>query len=755
MRPLFLILTLAMATVSRGAQAPVSGPALASVLRFEADRNGTMPRGWSGGPTETIALDGEIIHSGRGAVRIERGTASANGFSSLTLVLPIDFTGNRIELRGFLKTENVSDFTGLWMREDGNVPSLAFDNMQNRQVKGTNDWTQYSIVLPLHAQARQLFFGVLIAGTGKAWADDLELLVDGKPIWDAPKIVRATTVLDTDHEFDSGSRVVLSELTKVQIDNLALLGKVWGFLKYHHQGVVAGKYHWDYELFRVLPRVVEAKDRADATAVLFGWIRGLGPVPSCTACITPAVDSAHLLPDLKWISDDSLLGRDLGELMRTIHRQRSRATQFYVSMANVGNPVFQNESAYPAIRFPDAGYQLLTLYRFWNIVQYWYPNRNILDEDWDKVLADFIPRLALARDRDAYQLEALALIGKITDTHANLNVPPTVRPPAGVCQLPVVTRFVEDRAVVTGYSTGIAAATGVRVGDVIEELDGTPVSTLIERWAPYFPASNRQVQLHDMSRVLTRGACAPVRLRIRRETEALDITTARVPQASVDFNVGRTHDLRGETFRLLSEDVAYLKLSSVKAAEAPSYVNRAAGTRGLIVDIRNYPSEFVVFALGSLFVDKPTEFVQFTAGVLDNPGAFTWKSPPILQPQAPRYGGKIVILVDETSLSQAEYTAMAFRSAPNAIVVGSTTAGADGNVSPIPIPGGLSTLISGLGVFHADKRPTQRVGIVPDVEVRPTIAGVRAGRDEVLEEAIRQILGREVPADRIQQLARP
>ncbi len=64
-------------------------------------------------------------------------------------------------------------------------------------------------------------------------------------------------------------------------------------------------------------------------------------------------------------------------------------------------------------------------------------------------------------------------------------------------------------------------------------------------------------------------------------------------------------------------------------------------------------------------------------------------------------------------------------------------------------------MISGIGVFYPDKKPTQRVGIVPDVEVRPTIAGIRAGRDEVLEEALRQILGRQTPADQIEKMARP
>jgi C-terminal processing protease CtpA/Prc len=113
-----------------------------------------------------------------------------------------------------------------------------------------------------------------------------------------------------------------------------------------------------------------------------------------------------------------------------------------------------------------------------------------------------------------------------------------------------------------------------------------------------------------------------------------------------------------------------------------------------------------------------------------------------------------VILVDERSLSQAEYTAMAFRAARGAIVVGSQTAGADGNVSAFVLPGGLQTMISGIGVFYPDKTPTQRIGIVPDVEVRPTIAGIRAGRDEVLEEAVRQITGESLWQGEMERMAR-
>ena len=196
-----------------------------------------------------------------------------------------------------------------------------------------------------------------------------------------------------------------------------------------------------------------------------------------------------------------------------------------------------------------------------------------------------------------------------------------------------------------------------------------------------------------------------------------------------------------EPFHLLSEEVAYLSLAYVKANDIDKYLERARGTKGLVIDIRNYPNEFVVFALGERLVDKETPFARFTVAMEGNPGAFEWTPPLSLSPKGRRYEGRVVILIDENSQSQSEYTTIAFRVAPGAVVIGSQTAGADGNVSRIPLPGGLRPMISGIGVFYPDKRATQRIGILPDIEVRPTIAGVRTGRDEVLERALKEIQG--------------
>ena len=86
---------------------------------------------------------------------------------------------------------------------------------------------------------------------------------------------------------------------------------------------------------------------------------------------------------------------------------------------------------------------------FWNIIEYWYPYRDIVGESWDSVLAEFIPRIAVAKTSESYQRELMALIAQVHDTHANLSSSLQLRPPVGVCQLPVVVRFVENSTVVS------------------------------------------------------------------------------------------------------------------------------------------------------------------------------------------------------------------------------------------------------------------------------------------------------------------
>ena len=581
-------------------------------------------------------------------------------------------------------------------------------------------------------------------GTDPSWVDPRKAM---QPLGQAPGTRAVPASYSGDHQFDNGSGISISSLSDIQIQNLATLAKVWGFLKYYHPAVASGQNQWDYDLFRAIPAVLAAADGPAASQAISSWIAARLPaLAPCSPCATFYTADLYMSPNTGWISDTSLLGSSLSQTLQSVYANRSASGQsFFVSLAPVvGHPLFQNESQYPTISLPDSGYQLLALFRAWNMVQYFYPNRDVMADDpasspnyWDDVLRQFIPGFALAESSLAYQQQLLLFTTKINDTHSGFSNFSTARPPVGSCQLPVQVRFVEGVPVVVGYlSPSAGPATGLQVGDVIQQLDGIAVSDLVAQWTPYYTDSNQAARLHYIGNAMTQGACGPASVSILRGQQQLSLTASRMYTYQLDLTLNGAADKPGDTFQSLPGNIAYLKLSSVLASQSAAYIQQAAGTRGLIIDIRNYPHEFVVFTLGDLLASSTVDFAQFTQGDVTTPGAFHWQSPPIsLTPAQPHYSGQVVVLVNEISLSQAEYTSMAFRAA-GATIVGSTTAGADGNVSTVPLPGGFNFIISGIGVFYPDNRPTQRVGIVPDILVTPTIAGIRAGVDEVLQTAI-------------------
>lgn len=734
-------------------------PNLSDLLNFKGPLHDGLPQGWGANPPETVTLNTEVTHNGQSAIQIKRNTKSPLQFSNVGSCVQADFSGTTIELRGFLRTNDVSNspgnFAGLWLREDGDTTGLAIDNMFNRHLVGTTGWTEYAIKLPVKPNLRRIVFGALLDGTGTLWVSGLQLLVDSMSIQESPKQALVKTVLDTDHQFDHGSDISIKKLTRSQIENLVTLGKVWGFLKYYDPAVTSGQWQWDYELFRIMPTVLTAPDRDTANAVILNWIKKLGPVSQCNSCSRTDTTGLALSPDLGWIDSRQQLGDALSAKLREIRTSKRTNGQFYVSLTpGVENPIFQHELAYPEIKFPDSGFQLLALYRFWNVIEYWYPDRQGMGENWDHVLAEFIPKLGLAKDFNSYQLQMMALIAMVHDTHANLWSSINVRPPVGDCHLPVRLRFIQDQAVVTAYMDGVQASTSpIKIGDIVTELDGKPVSALVKDWSSYYTDSNEAARLRDIAGFMTRGPCGQATVGIRWNHHTQNYEVQRVPVSNGDLAPG-THDLPGPAFRLLSPEIAYLKLSTAKPNEIADDIERARGTKGLIIDVRNYPL-IKGQDLASHLINHSTPFVRYTAADLEDPGAFQWTPPDVLTPEQPYYTGKIVILVDAITQSHAEYVSMMLRAAPEAMVVGSTTAGADGNVSKLKLPGGLYTFVSGIGVYYPDKKPTQRVGIVPNVVVTPTIAGIRAGQDQILEKAVRLILGPNVPESEIQKICRP
>ena len=134
---------------------------LTKILGFEDQPGADKPQGWSGNPPGTVTIDDKIVHSGQRSVRLERNAQSAGEFSVLGRTIPWEFSGKVIEIRGFLRTENVSGFAGFWMRQDKRSEMLSLENMERQQLNGTHDWAEYKITLPIHPETEALVFGVI------------------------------------------------------------------------------------------------------------------------------------------------------------------------------------------------------------------------------------------------------------------------------------------------------------------------------------------------------------------------------------------------------------------------------------------------------------------------------------------------------------------------------------------------------------------------------------------------------------------
>jgi hypothetical protein len=68
------------------------------------------------------------------------------------------------------------------MRVDKGTKSVAFDNMQDRPIKGTANWRKYDVVLDVPQDATGIFFGVLLSGSGTVWLSDAKFEIVGASV---------------------------------------------------------------------------------------------------------------------------------------------------------------------------------------------------------------------------------------------------------------------------------------------------------------------------------------------------------------------------------------------------------------------------------------------------------------------------------------------------------------------------------------------------------------------------------------------
>jgi C-terminal processing protease CtpA/Prc len=708
-------------------------------LDFETvTQNSTLPDGWEQwGNGYAITIDNSTFRKGTKSVMMTPAAGTERGFGAVAYPVPL-YKGKEIELKGYIKyTDVVNGFAGLFLRIDGEAGVLEFNNMKESNLTGTADWKEYSIKLPLPYNAKKIYVGALLAGAGTLWADNFTILVDGSNIENLSPVPVKQYAADNDKEFDNGSPITTINSDANTLESLRVMGLVWGYLKYYHPAVAEGKYNWDYELIRILPKYLGAATPKQRDAVLKDWIASLGSF-EIKASTFPAKD-VKLTPDLDWIEKSGFSNELKAELLKVKDARRT-GEHYYISLdPQVLNPVFKNELQFPRIAYPDAGLRLVALYRYWNMIQYYFPNKHLIEKDWKNVLAEFVPRFVNAQNELEYRLAVLELIESIHDTHANIwSGHEVLTQYFGSNNAAPMLTFAGDEAVVKEFhDEEKGKATGLLPGDVITEVNGKKTADIVKSLIKHTPASNYPTKLRDIADKLLKSNESMISVKYRRKGKEYEAKLKTY--SDEEMQLMSRFKSNDTCFRMLNSKIAYLYPGSLKQEDEEKIIKEIQKSEALVIDLRCYPNTFIVFSIGELLSKKPTPFVKFSSGSIQNPGLFT-VADYLPVGGGKHYEGKVVVLVNEITQSNAEYTAMAFRASPNVTVMGSTTAGADGNVSAIKLPGGIHTMISGLGVLYPDGKETQRIGIVPDIEVKPTVQGIAEGRDEVLEKAAEYLM---------------
>jgi hypothetical protein len=499
--------------------------------------------------------------------------------------------------------------------------------------------------------------------------------------------------------------------------------------------------NWDQELLDIIPKVKSTSSNSEFNKIMLEWIIGLGEVKASSQRTKLKNGDIQIKPRYgNLFAANNGLSKELQSKLAFIRDNFSPGTtNLHVQIDSfVGNPLFDQEQPY-LNSFPNQQGRLLSLFRYWNIIEYYYPYRHQV-KNWDGILQRFIPIMLRCKDNREYTLSVLKLICNIDDAHGDMwGANYTLDSLKGLYITPIQTSFVRDTLVVLqDFYVNKQQNPLLKAGDIIVEINHTAVPELVRNLLPLSAGSTRQGKLVNLCSeygFLFRTNDSTSVLKIKRDNHQ-EIVNVRNKLS--EYYIKKDFDtLHRRGYRLLSDKIGYIypaKLQQDNIAQIRSLFKK---TKGIIIDLRCYPSVFMPYDYGDWLKSKSSPFCRTTIPSDRLPGAIEFGvTLSNGQQSGDNYNGKIIIIVNAETFSQSEFTAMALRSAPNSLIIGNPTAGADGDLSLFYLAGGIQTGISGIGIYYPNMQPTQQIGVKIDKMIYPTVDGIRQKRDQLLEQAI-------------------
>ncbi len=517
-----------------------------------------------------------------------------------------------------------------------------------------------------------------------------------------------------------GNSVIAMDMDDFESQSLVHTAQVWALAKYRHPQVTNCQTDWDQVLLDSLSAVRAANSIDERSQVLMLMLERAGS-------IVPVNELADA-PD--WIAQGAF--SEALKRVLTAVAAISPSTQCYVSRGTVGEANFDSDDGLndnPA--FPNESQRLLALFRLWGTIEYFFPYQSLIGRDWSTVLKEALPDILNANSHQQFHQALAQFHVQINDGHSYYTS--SVYPLQTEPRLPLYAKSVDGKTIVVKT---LGSAGAIRPGDEITAINGVPIAELKQRRAADKHGSNPVSQDYWLHRLLLSRS---VNDRVTIEFTRLDGSAGQSAVISAPANENSLFQATGPVWRIESPDnacrIGVVDMARLQVNQLDDMMTSLASTDAMVFDLRNYPNGTIWGLLDRLF-PQPRPVASFDQPDFNNPGSFERVNIALGGRLPSGYTGRVMMLVNEITLSQAEYSAMLLQGYGDTVTIGSQTQGADGNITAVPLPLSSQAFFSGLGVFYPDGRATQRIGIVPDIHVTPNRDDLIAGRDVVLETAL-------------------
>jgi C-terminal processing protease CtpA/Prc len=378
----------------------------------------------------------------------------------------------------------------------------------------------------------------------------------------------------------------------------------------------------------------------------------------------------------------------------------------------------------------------------WNVFQHFHPYLDSIHVDWSATLRPALRRALAAKSREEYYRTLSEMVAYLQDGHGYVYGRDTK-----MGGLPIRVAVIDNQLVITATR----GDTPLRRGDVIVELDGSPAMD-IELDREHYVSGSPQLRRFRAFNQFGEGTLDSVaQLEILRDGKTVTFDLPR-PSDRRGFFFSSVTPYEFSAFAEVRPGIFYVNLRAMgrtKFAETLPDLERA---RGIIFDERwdgrippgggaearddqlQVSRDIIPHLIDQTVQASPMRIPQVV-----EPDRQHWQwseSTWLVEPTAPRFGGGIVFINDAGVVSYGETCMAMIADYHLATLVGEPTAGTNGNVNFIHLPGGFRIMWTGMEVLKHDHSPFYTVGFVPDYPVRQTLTAVKEGRDEFLERAI-------------------